>query len=155
VPQTPEHSALPCIFRAGLLCASNTTSRTAAMAGPGLNLAVTKDGGSYNKLQRPQDYLMPSTHPPPPKAMSPANALSSTSASKRKRDHANGTSKHKRTRLEQDHEEVGNPRTWTSGREKPRSTDCGMRSLLPGLDDEEHTSDDGVSEALAYLRDVR
>jgi hypothetical protein len=125
------------------------------MVGPGLNLAITKDGGSYNKLQRPQDYLMPSTHPPPPKATPPINTISPTSASKRKRDQANGTSNNKRTRLEHDDKEVGNDRTWTSSKDKPRGTDCGMRSLLPGLDDEEHTSDDGASEALAYLRDVR
>jgi hypothetical protein len=31
----------------------------------------------------------------------------------------------------------------------------GMRSLLPGLDDEGHSSDEGTIEALAYLRNVR
>jgi hypothetical protein len=114
------------------------------MGEPGANLAVTKDGGTYNKLQRPQDYMMPSTHPPP-KAMPPkeaprANTLPETSASKRKRDQSNGTSNHKRTRVEQGGEE---------------ELHYGMRSLLPGLDDEGHSSDEGTIEALAYLRNVR
>jgi hypothetical protein len=115
------------------------------MLGSGSNRAVTKDGGAYNKLQRPQNYMMPSAHPPtpkamPPKATPPAKSLSETSASKRKRDQVNGASKHKRTRVEQDGEDEAHH---------------GMRSLLPGLDDEGHTSDEGISEALAYLRDVR
>jgi hypothetical protein len=154
--RTPErHSALPCPLQTSFLCPPNTNSSAAAMVGPGLNLAVTKDGGTYNKLQRPQDYLLASTRPPPPKATPPASTLSSTSASKRKPDHADDISKHKRTRLGHGDEKVDNPRTWTSSKERPRGIDCGMRSLLPGLDDEEYTSDDGISEALAYLRDVR
>jgi hypothetical protein len=110
------------------------------MLGPGSNRAVTKDGGAYNKLQRPQNYMMPSSHPPTPKATPPTKPLSETSASKRKRDQVNGASKHKRARVEQDGED---------------DTHHGMRSLLPGLDDEGHTSDEGISEALAYLRNVR
>jgi hypothetical protein len=115
------------------------------MQGPGSNRAVTKDGGAYNKLQRPQNYMMSSAHPPtpkamPPKATPPTKTLSETSVGKRKYDQANGTSKHKRARVEQDGED---------------ETHHGMRSLLPGLDDEGHTSDEGISEALAYLRGVR
>lgn len=115
------------------------------MAGPGVNLAITKDGGTYNKLQRPQDYLMSAITAPPPKKLPIADTTSSTSAGKRKREHANLTSKHKRTRMEHD----------STSKERTRVIDCGMRTILPGLDDEEHSSDDSIGEALAYLRNVR
>jgi hypothetical protein len=111
--------------------------------GPGINLATTKDGGTYNKLQRPEDYLMPATAPPPlpPPKNTPLSDTAYTS--KRKLEHANFSAARKRTK-------VG-----AASKEQCRDVDYGMKTTLPGLDDEQYSSDEGTSEALAYLRDVR
>jgi hypothetical protein len=125
------------------------------MAGSGVNLATTRDGGSYNKLQRPENYLMPATAPaPPPKALLP-EALALTYTSKRKREHDGGVQRNQRTKLERESEETLRSRPGSTSKERSRGTECGMRTILPGLDDESHSSDEDVSEALAYLRSVR
>jgi hypothetical protein len=118
------------------------------MAGAGVNLATTKDGGSYNKLQRPTDYLMSSAIPPPKNAITP-ETQNSTTASNRKRKHTDTTTSQKRTKTEQQSAQFG------EDREESHNTGSGMRAMLPGLDDHEYSSDDGTSEALAYLRNVR
>ncbi|KAH7079245.1 hypothetical protein BKA63DRAFT_531913 [Paraphoma chrysanthemicola] len=110
------------------------------MAGPGVNLAVTKDGGSYNKLQRPQDYLTVTAPVPPLEDALPVQTPESTSQFKRKREPTDGGSTSKRKRQEQD----------TS-----QTDPCGMRTTLPGLDDEDFASDDSTNDAMAYLRSVR
>jgi hypothetical protein len=110
------------------------------MAGSGVNLAITKDGGSYNKLQRPQDYLTANTAFPPPKDVSLVDVAGPTINPKRKREQTDGTSKSKRKRQEQ---------------ETVQTDLCGMRTTLPGLDDEDFASDDSTSNAIAYLRSVR
>jgi hypothetical protein len=127
----------------------------AIMAGSGVNLATTRDGGTYNKLQRPDDYLMSSTTAPPPAKAILTDALSSTYAGKRKRENDDDASSNQRMRLGKDAGEVGKPRYESTSKERSRVTDCGMRTMLPGLDDEGNSSDDGIGEALAYLRDVR
>jgi hypothetical protein len=124
------------------------------MAGSGVNLATTKDGGSYNKLQRPTNYLTSGAIPPPKNALKP-EAQNPTNASKRKREHADTDPKQKRTRTEQNAPPKPGPRPSAANNEQSRDTESGMRAMLPGLDDHEYSSDDGTSEALAYLRNVR
>lgn len=105
------------------------------MATSGANLAVTKDGGAYNKLRRPDDYLMGATAPIPP----PLPA-------------ARGPEKSNKRKWEQ---EVA------PGVKRPRpennkyGEDTGMRTILPSFEDEGHSSDESTNEALAYLRNVR
>lgn len=103
------------------------------MADAGVNLAITRDGGTYNKLQRPDNYLMGATAqlPPLPALNAPQNS------SKRKRD-----------------QEVAPDIKRARNENKKNEEDLGMRTMLPSLDDEEH-SDDATNEALAYLRSVR
>lgn len=118
------------------------TAPLVSMASRGVNSAVTKDGETYNKLQRPEDYLIPTTSRPQPiVAASPL----ATHPSKRKRgqDAATGS---KRVRAEHG---VAQPNIWGPVGE------CGMRTMLPGVDDDEQLSDDSTREALAYLRSVR
>ncbi|KAH7405789.1 hypothetical protein DE146DRAFT_786992 [Phaeosphaeria sp. MPI-PUGE-AT-0046c] len=125
------------------------------MVGPGVNLATTKDGGTYNKLQRPADYLSLTTNAPQKDAPN-VHDMSSTSASKRKREYEDNIKNQKRTRASADR--VGGTNSRTGAREigKPRAADNGMRALLPGLEDDGGSSDEGsMSEALAYLRNVR
>jgi hypothetical protein len=110
------------------------------MAGPGVNLAVTKDGGSYNKLQRPQDYLTVTTPAPPLEDALPVEAPESTSQVKRKREPTDSSFTSKRKRQEQD---------------MSQTDPCGMRTTLPGLDDDDFASDDSTNDAMAYLRSVR
>ncbi|KAF1913571.1 hypothetical protein BDU57DRAFT_479894 [Ampelomyces quisqualis] len=124
------------------------------MTGAGVNLATTKDGGSYNKLQRPTDYLMPGAVPPPKNALSP-EAPNPTNPSKRKREQADPASEQKRSRTEQKTPKQHDSRPSATNKEQSRDTESGMRTMLPGLDDHEYSSDDGTSEALTYLRNVR
>jgi hypothetical protein len=125
------------------------------MAGPGVNLAITKDGGTYNKLQRPDNYLTSTTPLPPPKKQPLADHIPSTGAIKRKHEHADPASKYKRTRVGQDRSHGDTSDTWAAGKERLRGVENGMRTMLPGLDDEQHSVDGDIDEALAYLRDVR
>lgn len=124
------------------------------MAGPGVNLATTKDGGAYNKLQRPADYLALTANAPPRDASS-TESTPPTSASKRKRESEEDATEPKRTRASLDHKGP-KPRHGSGEKGKPRVTESGMRALLPGLDEDGGSSDEGsMSEALAYLRNVR
>lgn len=123
----------------------------ADMAGPRANLAVTKDGETYNKLQRPDVYL-------------DGSALSGK-ANERKRELANVdkptpeiTPGNKRAKIHHMDSTASNP--LRSGDSHPyRSSapiaDCGMRFSLPIDEDEAQYSDDSQGEALAYLRSVR
>jgi hypothetical protein len=158
--RTPESSSAPCELPSLRTCLQSQARHHGyvhtrhAMAGPGVNLATTRDGGSYNKLQRPQNYLMTGTTPtPPPKALLP-EALAPTYTSKRKREDG-GLQRNQRTRLERESVETPKSRPGSTSKERSRGTECGMRTILPGLDDEGQSSDEGVSEALAYLRNVR
>jgi hypothetical protein len=119
------------------------------MASYGSNLAVTKDGETYNKLQRPDDYHLSTNVSLPP--LDPIYP-SATRPSKRKRDHhaATGSKRHRGDGSSM-HPSDGKDRSRVSG----PVGDCGMRTFLPGLDDQEQLSDDSTSEALAYLRSVR
>lgn len=97
------------------------------MANSSANLAVTKDGGAYNILRRPDDYLMGATAPLPP----PLPAVR-----KRKWGHdiAPGV---KRPRPEN----------------KNHDDNIGLRTILPTFE-EEDSSGESTSEALAYLQSV-
>lgn len=108
------------------------------MATPGMNFAVTKDGGVYNKLQRPDDYLVPTASRLPPLAAPPYSG-------KRKRGGQGDTPK-KCARTD-----AIFVRTNIGATDKG----CGMRTGLPGGSEEEQLSDDSTSEALAYIRSVR
>ncbi|EUC41263.1 hypothetical protein COCMIDRAFT_106589 [Bipolaris oryzae ATCC 44560] len=113
------------------------------MAASGVNLAVTKDGGSYNKLSRPNDYLL-SPQPPPPSA----SALA-TPGSKRKHEQENA-SETKRAKTDRN-----NSRAKGKSRANEPFREPGVRSVLPGLEGEEHLTDESIDEAVAYLRSVR
>jgi hypothetical protein len=128
---------------------------THATMGPGVNLATTKDGGTYNKLQRPLDYLMSPTAPPPPPPPKNTPLADTTCASKRKLEHANFAPTSKRTRTGEDSTRVRSLQSGIASKEQSRVLDCGMKTTLPGLDDERYSSDEETSEALAYLRNVR
>ncbi|OAL57037.1 hypothetical protein IQ07DRAFT_675140 [Pyrenochaeta sp. DS3sAY3a] len=105
------------------------------MATSGANLAVTKDGGAYNKLRRPDDYLMGTTAPLPP----PLPA-------------ARGPEKSSKRKWEQEvTPDVKRPRP----ENKKYGEDTGMRTMLPSFEDEGQSSDESTKEALAYLRSVR
>jgi hypothetical protein len=158
--RTPESSSAPCELLSLRTCLHSQARRHGhvhtrrAMAGSGVNMATTKDGGSYNKLQRPENYLISSTAPtPPPKALLP-EVLASTHTNKRKREDG-GSQRNQRTRLEREPVEMLKSRPGSTSKERSRGLECGMRSILPGLDDEGQSSDEGVREALAYLRNVR
>ncbi|EMD65332.1 hypothetical protein COCSADRAFT_35389 [Bipolaris sorokiniana ND90Pr] len=116
------------------------------MAASGVNLAVTKDGESYNKLSRPDDYLI-STQPPPPSASAvPALAIP---GSKRKHEQENA-SETKRAKTDRN-----NSRAKGKSRANEQFRELGVRSVLPGLGGEEHLTDESIDEAVAYLRSVR
>lgn len=116
------------------------------MATSGLNLAVTKDGQSYNKLQRPADYLTSTQSTPPPLAAVSSSAVTSA---KRKREQ-NDEPGIKRPR---------NDRNTQNFKERQRAPqkhqEHGIQTVLPGLDGEEQLSDESTGEALAYLHSVR
>lgn len=124
------------------------------MVGPGLNLATTKDGEAYNKLQRPSQNYLASTAPPLALAKPPPTDASPFASIKRKRSYADATTGHKRTRLEQRKTPLSTSLAAAS-KEELRDPDCGMRTMLPILDDGELSSDSSTGEALAYLRSVR
>jgi hypothetical protein len=111
----------------------------------GVNLAVTKDGEAYNKLQRPDGYLI-STQPAPTK---PPTAPPTAHGAKRKCAQED-VPEVKRARIE---------RNTAHSKKRPRALDSyqeyGTRTVLPGLDGEEQSSDESTSEALAYLHSVR
>lgn len=116
------------------------------MAGPRVNLAVTKDGETYNKLQRPGDFLEKSA------ALVPMN--------ERKREHttASPASCNKRSKT-QHLDSIANSSQSSSDKHQYRSacpiSECGMRMTLPIDEVDEEYSDDSTGEALAYLRSVR
>lgn len=112
------------------------------------NLATTKDGEIYNKLQRPADYgtvtsgSLPSLASPKPSASSAMKRKHDVYAlSGRKRQKSNSTF-------------TGNAKNNETRRAPGPVGDCGMRTTLPCLDDGEQTGDT-MAEALAYLRSVR
>ncbi|KAJ8110705.1 hypothetical protein OPT61_g6512 [Boeremia exigua] len=118
------------------------------MAGGRANLAVTKDGETYNKLQRPDDFLD-----------------DSGAANGRKRERAvidrptaGPTSGNKRTKTHHDGS-TANSISSSDDRHHYGSAaaiaECGMRFTLPIDDEEAYGSDDSLGEALAYLRSVR
>lgn len=153
-PRTPETLRIHVHLRRNF-SEHHQQQQRAAMVGPGVNLAITKDGGAYNKLQRPADYLALTTNAPQKDAPT-IGGISPTSASKRKREDEDDTSIQKRTRASLDRTGRQTPRNGSGEKGKPRAAENGMRALLPGLDDDGGSSDEGsMSEALAYLRNVR
>ncbi|KAF7444753.1 hypothetical protein A1F99_113060 [Pyrenophora tritici-repentis] len=116
------------------------------MANSGVNLAVTKDGETYNKLQRPSDYLTSTQSTPPPLGAVSSSAVTN---SKRKRDQ-NDESGNKRLRND------GSVQNY-KGRSRASQAyqEHGIQTVLPGLDGEEQLSDESTGEALAYLQSVR
>jgi len=125
------------------------------MVGPGINLATTRDGEAYNKLQRPpQDYLTSTAPTLPPTKPLPASA-SSVPSNKRKRYNTYETPGQKRSRIAQAKADGTSSLLRGAGGERARDADCGMKITLPGLDDEGFSSDDSTGDAIAYLRTVR
>lgn len=123
------------------------------MAGPRANLAVTKDGETYNKLRRPGNYFDESVY------------ASKTNERKREReravtDKAIPESVFGNKRVKTHHAaSTANVLPQPGGGHQYRSNapiaECGMRFTLPVDNEEEQYSDDSLGEALAYLRSVR
>lgn len=120
------------------------------MAGPRANLAVTKDGETYNKLQRPHDFL------------NDVAACDQTNERKRERA-AVGSSVaepgigNKRAKIQHATSTAAISRPNDDERQYRGAgpvSECGMRMTLP-IDEEDLHSDDSLGEALAYLRSVR
>lgn len=122
----------------------------AVMAGPRANLAVTKDGETYNKLQRPDDFLDRSA------------GFDQINDRKRERaavdrPNAGPASGNKRAKT---HHTISATNFLQSSNDKHQYrgvgpvSECGMRMTLP-VDEEDQHSDDSMGEALAYLRSVR
>lgn len=118
------------------------------MATSRANLATTKDGETYNKLQRPADYLTSTTPCLPPLPV--PVPINHSSASKRKRGKDTGYAGSKRSK-------AGNGNDWSEeeqGRSVGQVKECGMRTMFPEMDGEGELGE-GMEEALAYLRGVR
>ena len=122
------------------------------MAGPRTNLAVTKDGETYNKLQRPNDFL--------------DQAAASKQANERKREYGDldapvgGTStgsKRAKTQHTGPASKAAQSTDDSSGQRRSGGpiAECGMRTTLPIDEEEAQYSDDFLGDALAYLRSVR
>ncbi|KAF1838479.1 hypothetical protein BDW02DRAFT_585759 [Decorospora gaudefroyi] len=111
------------------------------MATAGVNLATTKDGETYNKLQRPADYLT-STTPHAPSVTTVPSAIVHSGKRKREQDSGYGS---KRARTGCNAADSTN----TNGRLR-----AGVRTALPVLDEEEQPSDEFSREASAYIRGV-
>lgn len=123
------------------------------MVGTGINLATTKDGEAYNKLQRPSQSYLASTAPPLPPTRSVSARYSPSTSIKRKQHSTDAPSAHKRTKVEGGNVQIKS--SLAGGIRKDDAADCGMRVLLPSFDDDEQSSEESMSEALAYLRSVR
>ncbi|ORY00459.1 hypothetical protein BCR34DRAFT_112415 [Clohesyomyces aquaticus] len=104
-----------------------------------VNLAVTQDGTSYNKLKRPDDYVagLARKRPEPE-----ANENLSEEEPQPKRAKQNGSSKRRAAVVDPKEVRV------------PVDPECGMRFGLP-VQDDGYSSDETTNEALAYLRNVR
>jgi hypothetical protein len=120
------------------------------MAASRVNLAVTKDGEAYNKLQRPDDYLI---SVPPDQRPSTTASPSTLHTGKRKCDQ-NDEPGSKRARAERN---ITQKLTHNKGRSRTQdsASELDARTVLPVLDGEGQLSDDDTNEAQAYLRSVR
>lgn len=121
------------------------------MAGHRANLAVTKDGETYNKLQRPDNIL--------------DELPSADNTTERKRERtaidrslSGPTSGNKRVKTQH----VDLPTGAFQSQDERRQNrnvgplgECGMRMTLPIDEEEAQYSDDSLGEALSYLRSVR
>jgi hypothetical protein len=120
------------------------------MAGPRANLAVTKDGETYNKLQRPDNFLERSAgfeqinDRKRERAAVDRPTAGSAFGNKRAKTHhtISATNFPQSSNEKHQHRGVG------------PASECGMRMTLP-IDEEDQHSDDSMGEALAYLRSVR
>jgi hypothetical protein len=129
------------------------------MSEPGVNLAVTTDGETYNRLRRPDDYIASLTEPSP---KDPAYTRPTISeSSKRKLDDADISDSGKEPESKRPKEtQLRKP----MASQKPLVADPhrisrpmkenGMQSMFPGVDGDE-SSDEDTQDALAYLRSVR
>ncbi|KAF1934328.1 uncharacterized protein M421DRAFT_415356 [Didymella exigua CBS 183.55] len=121
------------------------------MAGPRTNLAVTKDGEIYNKLQRPNDFLdQPAGPEQTVERKRERGALDTPvagpfSGNKRaKTQHVGLTVKSFQSSDDRNQYRGGGP-----------IAECGMRTTLPIDEEDALYSDDSMGDALAYLRGVR
>lgn len=122
------------------------------MASTHKNLAVTREGETYNKLSRPSDYLISTTPLLPP--LSPA-ARPSAPANKRKRGREGTTGSNGSKRIK-DEKAFGNLNHDAAVLDESWSAKSyGMRTILPGGEDEVELTGESTNEAMAYLRSVR
>jgi hypothetical protein len=124
----------------------------ADMAGSGVNLAVTTDGGSYNKLQRPQDFLTQPDNTTPPTRSAPTNVPDSATATKRKHEYQHGSNSLKRAKQD---DGVSKSNAKKLSKKASQNLDYGMRTALPGLEADRQSPESIGDDALAYLRSVR
>jgi hypothetical protein len=134
------------------------------MSRSGINMAVTKDGGTYNKLRRPDDFLAATTTRPSPVEELDSPSVSTGDLNKRKLEQAEISDSEYEDEPEAKRQKDGQVFKASLTSQKPLATDprrikrpvrdCGMQSMFPGMDDED-SSDEGTKEALAYLRSVR
>ena len=120
------------------------------MAGPRTNLAVTKDGGTYNKLQRPDNLF---------------DELTASEANERKRERAAVDAPIVVPRLENKRAKTQHSGSISAAlsvsNDSPQYRsgapvgECGMRMTFPIDEEDLQDSDDSLGEALAYLRSVR
>jgi hypothetical protein len=122
----------------------------AGMAGPRTNLAVTKDGGTYNKLQRPNNLF---------------DGLTASKANERKRERAAvdvptpvSSLGNKRAKKQHSGSTAAALSVSNDGPQYRNGApvgECGMRMTFPIDEEDAQDSDDSLGEALAYLRSVR
>ena len=128
----------------------STIRSFAGMAGPRTNLAVTKDGGTYNKLQRPDNLF---------------DELTASKANERKRERAAVDAPTSVSRLENKRAKTQHSGSTAAALSISNNSpqyrsgapvgECGMRMTFPIDEEDAQDSDDSLGEALAYLRSVR
>jgi uncharacterized protein YcbK (DUF882 family) len=134
------------------------------MSRSGVNLAVTRDGGTYNKLQRPDDYVAALVSKTSPGKVPVPATSSAATPHKRKLEDADmsDAASDDEPESKRSKEEgaaalspvTAKPISVDPRRIKRRVHDCGMQSMFPELENDE-SSDEATVEALAYLRSVR
>lgn len=122
------------------------------MAATHSNLAVTKDGEIYNKLSRPADYLTSTTPLLPP--LAPA-VRPSAHSNKRKRGREITTKSDGAKRKKGGFSSSSLGDDAEVFHESGSTRSCGMRTILPGGDDDMELMGESMNEAMAYLRSVR
>ncbi|KAF2752274.1 hypothetical protein M011DRAFT_482987 [Sporormia fimetaria CBS 119925] len=122
------------------------------MAPAGVNVTVTDDGATYNKLRRPDDFL---TSQVPPK---PELEFAKRTVDQAGLEDGETQEPPKRfRRAKKSSTQNGSPKIFDPAQVRvyTASEDTGMHSMFPGMLDEAEQSDEETNAAIAYLRSVR